>query len=79
MSVTVDIVDFVDNMKPTDHVLFFYDTPQKKREVLFNFLATGLASRKGAVYVCSEETPDQIRHGMRAYGIDVNKTKKKAN
>ena len=73
MSVTVDIVDFVDNMKPTDHVLFFYDTPQKKREVLFNFLATGLASRKGAVYVCSEETPDQIRDGMRAYGIDVNK------
>ena len=79
MSVTEEIVDFVDNMKPTEHVLLFYDTPEKKHEVLFNFLATGLASRKGAVYVCSEESPEDIREGMKAYGIDVNKNEEEGN
>jgi len=73
MSVTEEIVDFVDNMKPTEHVLLFYDTPEKKHEVIFSFLSAGLASRKGAAYVCSEESPEEIRERMKAYGIDVKK------
>ena len=73
MSVTEEIVYFVNNMKPTDHVLLFYDTPQKKYDVLFNFLSAGLASGRGAAYVCSEETPEQIRTKMKAYNIDVER------
>ena len=76
MSVTEEIVRFVNNMKPTDHVLLFYDTPEKKHKVLFNFLSTGLASRKGAAYVCSEESPEQIRNSMESFGINVKETEK---
>jgi KaiC/GvpD/RAD55 family RecA-like ATPase len=79
MSVTEEIVDFVDNMKPTEHVLLFYDTPEKKHEILFNFLSTGLAARKGAAYVCSEENPEEVREAMRIHGIDVNKNEEEGN
>lgn len=79
MSVTQEIVHFVNNMKPTDHVLFFYDTLEKKHNVLFNYLSAGLSDGKGAVYVCFEESPEQIRNAMKLFGIDVRRNEEEGN
>lgn len=71
MSTTQEMLKFVSNTKPRDHVLLFYDTLERKYNVLFTFLSAGLASGKGAVYVCSEESPEKIRNEMESYGINV--------
>jgi len=71
-----ETIDFVRRMKPTDHVTLFYDTPENKRKILFNFLAAGLEKGKGALYICSEEGPEQIRSEMEAFGIEVKKLEK---
>ncbi len=76
MSVADEIIDFVRSMKPTDHVILFYDTPENKRKILFNFLAAGLEKGKGALYICSEEKPEQVRSEMEAFGIEVKKIEK---
>jgi hypothetical protein len=72
-TVNEEIVQFVGKMKPTDHVLLFYDTTKRKHDILFSFLSAGLAGRKGAAYVCSEESPEKIRNSMEIFSIDVRK------
>ena len=72
MSVDQEIINFVSNLKISDHIILFYDTLERKRNILFTFLSSGLANRKGAFYICSEEGPDQIRRNMKSFGIDVN-------
>jgi hypothetical protein len=71
MLVSVEVAEFIHNMEPTNHVILFYDSPESKRRILNTYIADGLENEKGALYVCSEETPDQIREGFEASGIDV--------
>jgi hypothetical protein len=71
-----EVIRFVRSMKPKDHVILFYDTPENKREILFNFLGAGLEKGKGALYVCSEERPEQIRSEMEAFSLRVKKFEK---
>lgn len=68
-----EITDFVRQMKPTDNVVLFYSKPEEKREVLFTFLKAGLDQGKAAAYVATQESPDEIRHAMQAFGIDVGR------
>lgn len=75
-SVNEETISFVKNMKTTDHVILFYDTLDNKYEILFNFVAAGLAKRNGTAYICSEETPTQIRAEMEAFGIGAKKVEK---
>jgi hypothetical protein len=71
-----EITDFVRQMKPTDHVVLFYSKPEEKREVLFTFLKAGLDQGKAAAYMATQESPDEIRHAMQAFGIDVGRLEK---
>jgi len=63
-------------MKPTDHVILFYDDPNDKRQVLFTYLKAGLDDGEAGAYITSQETPNQIRDGMKQFGIDVDKLDK---
>jgi hypothetical protein len=73
MLVSDEVTKFIRNMEPTNHVILFYDSPESKRRILNTYIADGLENDKGAIYVCSEESPDQIREGLRASGVDVEK------
>jgi len=70
---------FIRRIEPTNHLILFYDTAESKHRILFNFLADGLEKGKGAVYICSEERPEQIRSGMESFGIDVDKDERAGN
>jgi hypothetical protein len=74
LSVDQEILRFVSDLKTSDHIIFFYDTLDRKRNILFSFLSSGLANRKGAFYVCSEETPHDIRDRMASFGITVKES-----
>jgi hypothetical protein len=63
-------------MKPRDHVIFLYTSPEDKHFVLFTYLKTGLEKGEVAAYVASQETPDQIKKAMQEYGIDVRRYEK---
>jgi len=71
-----EILDFVRQMKATDHVIMFYSKPEDKHLILFTYLKAGLDQGEAAAYVVAEESPDQIRQAMRRFGIDVNRLEK---
>lgn len=79
MAADQEILRFVSSLKASDHVIVFYDTLERKHKILFAFLSSGLANRKGAVYVCSEEGPDQIRRSMGSFGIGVKELEAEGN
>lgn len=67
-----EIVEFVEQMKPTDHVIFFYSRPEDKYRILFAYLKAGLDRGEAAAYVAGQESPDAIRQAMKRFGIDVD-------
>ncbi|MHA1903304.1 MAG: MEDS domain-containing protein [Candidatus Thorarchaeota archaeon] len=60
-------------LKPRDHAILVYDSLDAKRNTLFNYINGALINDEAAVYVCSEETPDEIRTAMKQFGIEVEK------
>ena len=76
MLLSEEVSSFIHNMKPTNHIILFYDTPESKRDILNTYIANGLENEKGGLYVCCEETPDQIRAGMKSSGIDVEENER---
>ena len=66
----------VRQLKPTNHVLFLYESAQDKYNVLFNYLIAGLEAGEAVLYIASEEDPDQIRDAMRRFGVEVAKNEK---
>ena len=67
---------FIGELKPSDHVIFMYDTPEAKYHVLFNYIKQGLENGEAALYVCSEANPRQLRNAMKSFGIEVDKCEK---
>jgi len=68
-----EILQFVRQMKPRDHVILFHSNIEDKHRVLFTYLKAGLDQGEAAAYIASEETPDEIRQAMRQFGIDVDR------
>lgn len=62
----------VKHLSPRDHVILVYDSIEAKRNTLFNYLRYGLDNGEAAVYVCSEESPNEIRKAMQDFGIRVS-------
>ena len=71
-----EIVNFVKELKATDHVIMFYSKPEDKREVLFTYLKAGLDQGEAAAYVATQESPDEIMDSMRSFGVDVDRFQK---
>ena len=71
-----EVSSFIHNMKPTNHIILFYDTIESKREILSTYIADGLKNEKGVVYVCSDESTDQVRLGLESNGIKVRENER---
>ncbi|MDH5483456.1 MAG: MEDS domain-containing protein [Candidatus Bathyarchaeota archaeon] len=71
------VVDFVGNLKPSNHVIFAYDCLEAKHSVLFNYIKVGLENGEMAVYVASENSIEEARKAMERFGINVEKYEKK--
>lgn len=64
------------SLRPRDHAILVYDSADVKREALFTYLRFGLERGEAAKYVCSEETPSEIRKAMRSFGVNVEEYEK---
>lgn len=70
------LLQYVNEMQPSEHVALFYSTREDKRFILFSFLKAGLDSGGAGIYVATEETPNRVRQAMRTFGIDVDRFEK---
>ena len=68
--VSAEVAHALKTMQPGSHTILVYDSPEHKHDVLFTHLKYGQSDSKLA-YVCSEETPSQIREDMDSDGMDV--------
>jgi sugar-specific transcriptional regulator TrmB len=62
---------FMEQLRPTNHLIFIYDSPDAKYNVLFNYLKAGLDKGEAGVYVAGDENPSQIRAAMKKFGLGV--------
>ena len=67
---------FVSQLRPTNHVIFLYESAEVKHKVLFNYVEAGLENGEAAAYIATEENPSQIREAMKRFGIEVKKYEK---
>ncbi len=66
------VMDLVRQLKPTDHAIMFYEYPEDKYRVLFDYLKAGFDSQEAVAYVGGvDETPSQIKTLLEKCGIDV--------
>jgi len=65
-----EVMRMLKEIQPGTHGVLIYDSLESKREILFSHLALGAQNAK-LVYVCSEESPDQIEGEMEDFGIKV--------
>jgi sugar-specific transcriptional regulator TrmB len=64
------------SLGPRDHAILFYESLEAKRATLFNYIKRGLDEGEVGVYVCSEESPEEIRKAMNEFGLNVRKLEK---
>jgi hypothetical protein len=74
-----DALGFVQGMETHSHVILFYDSYETKDKIVYRYLSDGLKQGRGIVYVCSDETPEQVKKGLRAHGVDVEPNLKSGN
>jgi sugar-specific transcriptional regulator TrmB len=75
-AVAEKVMHFVRQLRPTNHVLFLYESQEAKYNVLFNYLKAGLENGEATVYIATEENPSQVRDAMKRFGIEVEKNEK---
>ena len=67
-----EILDFVKTMRAKNHSILFYTNRRDKCEVLFTYLKAGLDAGEAAIYVASDESPDQVRQAAKDFGLNVD-------
>jgi len=72
-AVAEKVIHFVRNLRPSNHVIFLYGSPEAKYNVLFNYLKVGLENGEAVAYIATEENPGQIRDAMKRFNIEVEK------
>jgi hypothetical protein len=66
------VVNLARQLKPTDHAIMFYEYPEDKYRVLFDYLEAGLDSQEAVVYVAgADETPGLIKSLLEKRGVNV--------
>jgi len=70
------LIRVLKDLRPTNHVIILYESPEAKYNVLFNYLKVGLENGEAVAYICSEENPSQIRDALKQFGIEVEKYEK---
>ncbi len=76
IAVSEKVIRFMEQLGPTNHLIFVYDSAKAKERVLFNYLKVGLEKEEAGVYATSDENPSQIREAMKRFGIKVEKYEK---
>jgi sugar-specific transcriptional regulator TrmB len=72
-SVPEKLTTILEQLKTSNHVILVYDSPEAKRDILFNYLKMGLENGEAGIYVASDETPSEIRKAIRQFDRKMEK------
>jgi len=67
---------FIHKAQLGDHNVCFYTSPEEKQNLMFSNLKAGLDKGCSAVYVASGENMEQVKVGMREFGLELGDPKK---
>ncbi len=79
MLLAKEVESYIHGLEPREHAILFYDTLESKRNILYRFIIDGLDKKRGTVYICSDESPDQVRDGLESFGVDVGANERAGN
>lgn len=60
---------FYPDIKPGDHICYFYHDPQQQLHTVANYLADGLRSGNHCLYIAVDQTPQTIKDALVQCGI----------
>ena len=66
----VELDTFIQKVETNNHIILFYDSPENKKKIIYDYLADGMKRGKGLVYIRTEETEAEIREGLMNRGIE---------
>ena len=66
----VELDSFIQKVEINNHIILFYDSPESKKKIIYDYLADGVRKGMGLVYVRTEETEAEIKEGLSSRGID---------
>ncbi len=66
----VELDTFIQNVEMNNHIILFYDSPESRDKIVYDYLADGLRKGMGLVYIRSDETEKEIAEGLSNRGID---------
>jgi hypothetical protein len=66
------VSQFLSQYRSGTHSIVFYHSQEMKRQLLFSHIKFGEEGNQGLAYVCSEESPLEIKNEMKQFGIDVD-------
>lgn len=69
-------IDWSD-LRPGDHVCYFYDDPVQQLKTISVFLAEGLRKNERCVYILHQNTLEQVAEAIAAQGIDIAKERER--
>lgn len=64
-------LDLVRELKATYHGILFYLNPENCRQVLFDYVITGLNQNERVIYISEWEKPQRVQKAMEAANVDV--------
>jgi len=70
------VISYMEQLRPTNHLIFVYDNPEAKYNVLFNYLKAGLDKGEAGVYVTSDVNSSQAKEAMKRFGLKVEEYEK---
>jgi hypothetical protein len=68
-----EILELLKRTRTRDHIVLFYTDTEDRDKVLSAFLKAGLDKGEAVSYICSEQSPEQTKQSLQAFGIDAEK------
>jgi len=66
----VELDTFLQEVEMNNHIILFYDSPESRDKVIYDYLADGVRKGMGLVYIRTDETEKEIAEGLSDRGID---------
>lgn len=66
----VELDTFIQEVEMNNHIILFYDRPESRNKIIYDYLADGVRKGLGIVYIRTDETESGIAEGLTVRGID---------
>jgi hypothetical protein len=63
-------------IKPGEHLCFFYENKTEQFQIVIPFLIEGLARKEKCLYIADENTVEEVKAGLLMHGVDVDQNMK---